>query len=61
MMATPIIKVPISISPEVSPAANRRPMETCPTVPYRIIPIPGGIVDVIKAVKPITTAVKAFG
>ena len=34
--------------PGRNPATNRRPMETSPTVPYRIRPMEGGIVATIS-------------
>src|SRR5262245_2896475 len=37
-----------SMSPGMMPAANRRPIETWPTVPYRMKPMPGGMIGAMS-------------
>ena len=42
--------------PGIIPAANSRPMETSPMLPYNTSPMPGGIMVVISALQPMTPA-----
>ncbi len=60
MIQTVIIRPIIISSPTSMPEAKSRPMETSPTVPYRMMPTPGGMVAVMRAVQLMTFAVYPF-